>query len=61
MPKKEKVEVYAVGGFVRDRLLGIKKKEADIDFVVLGSGLEFAKKIRYRIERVLRLCSGQGR
>ncbi|MBT4120681.1 MAG: HD domain-containing protein [Candidatus Magasanikbacteria bacterium] len=43
--KKEKVEVYAVGGFVRDRLLGIKKKEADIDFVVLGSGLEFAKKL----------------
>ncbi len=42
--KKEKVEVYAVGGYVRDRLLG-KSETAlkDVDFVVQGSGLEFAK------------------
>ena len=41
--KKEKVDVYAVGGYVRDLLLGLKNK-ADIDFAVVGSGLEFAKK-----------------
>jgi len=41
--KKEKVDVYVVGGFVRDRLLGIENSK-DIDFVVIGSGLEFAKK-----------------
>ncbi|MDD2656670.1 MAG: HD domain-containing protein [Patescibacteria group bacterium] len=41
--KKEKVDVHAVGGYVRDLLLGTKNK-ADIDFVVVGSGLEFAKK-----------------
>lgn len=42
--KKEKVDVYAVGGHVRDELLG-KKDKKDIDFVVIGSGLEFAKKL----------------
>jgi putative nucleotidyltransferase with HDIG domain len=41
--KKEKVPVYAVGGFVRDYLLGRAQKK-DVDFVVEGSGLEFAKR-----------------
>ncbi|HOX61190.1 MAG TPA: HD domain-containing protein [Candidatus Magasanikbacteria bacterium] len=39
-------EVYAVGGFVRDILLGRDPEEVtDIDFVVIGSGLEFAQKL----------------
>ena len=43
--KKEKVEVYVVGGYVRDRLLGLDESTLkDVDFVVAGSGLEFAKK-----------------
>ncbi|MCB9799007.1 HD domain-containing protein [Candidatus Nomurabacteria bacterium] len=37
------MDVYAVGGFVRDELLEIQQKK-DIDFVVIGSGLSFAKK-----------------
>ncbi|MFA7244648.1 MAG: HD domain-containing protein [Candidatus Magasanikbacteria bacterium] len=41
--KQQKIEVYAVGGYVRDILLDVQKKK-DIDFVVVGSGLEFAKK-----------------
>lgn len=41
--KKEKIPVYAVGGFVRDFILGRKEKN-DVDFVVVGSGLDFAKK-----------------
>lgn len=43
--KQEKIDVYAVGGHVRDLLLkrDIKK---DIDFVVVGSGLDFAKKFQ---------------
>lgn len=41
--KKEKIPVYVVGGFVRDFILGREEKK-DIDFVVIGSGLEFAKK-----------------
>lgn len=35
--------VYIVGGFVRDFLLGIVKQK-DIDCVVVGSGIDFAKK-----------------
>lgn len=43
LAKKEKTPVYAVGGFVRDYLSGRDQKK-DVDFVVVGSGLEFAKK-----------------
>ena len=53
--KKEKVEVYAVGGYVRDMLMTRVRglyahdadnadKKTDVDFVVAGSGLEFARK-----------------
>jgi len=38
------MEVYVVGGFVRDSLLK-KDYKKDIDFVVLGSGLEFARAL----------------
>ncbi|MFQ5435970.1 MAG: CCA tRNA nucleotidyltransferase [bacterium] len=38
-----RTEVYAVGGFVRDALLGQSGK--DIDFVVVGDGPEFAKTV----------------
>jgi putative nucleotidyltransferase with HDIG domain len=37
------VEVYAVGGFVRDQLLG--KEGKDIDFVVVGDGPKFARAV----------------
>ena len=39
---KHKIEVWAVGGFVRDKIL--KRGVKDIDFVVLGDGPGFAKK-----------------
>lgn len=39
----ENVEIYAVGGFARDFLLNRPTK--DIDFVVVGKGIEFAKKV----------------
>lgn len=42
--KKEKVDIYVVGGYVRDLLLKNKNKK-DVDFVVIGSGLEFARKL----------------
>ncbi len=38
------VEVYAVGGFVRDLYLG--EETPDIDFVVLGDAVAFAKHFR---------------
>jgi poly(A) polymerase len=36
--------VYIVGGYVRDLLLGFDNK--DIDFIVIGDALEFAKKFK---------------
>ncbi|MCR4438549.1 MAG: HD domain-containing protein [bacterium] len=40
--------VYAVGGFVRDRLRGVDS--ADIDFVVVGDGPEFARLAKKRLQ-----------
>ncbi len=45
---QEKVEVYAVGGFVRDELLGRECK--DIDFVIVGDGPSFAKAVAKTLE-----------
>ena len=36
-------DVYAVGGFIRDKLLGIPSK--DIDFVTVGDGPGLAENI----------------
>jgi poly(A) polymerase len=49
--KKSKTPVYVVGGFVRDFLMGREQKR-DVDFVVVGSGLEFAKKFDEEIGKV---------
>lgn len=40
---KEKIQVYAVGGFVRDQIM--KRDCKDLDFVVLADGIEFGNKI----------------
>ena len=41
--KKEQIEVYVIGGFVRDQFLNRASK--DIDFVVIGNGINFATKL----------------
>lgn len=53
LAKLLKVEVFAVGGFVRDLYLGIEG--TDIDFVVVGDALKFASefKKRYRSGQVV--------
>jgi poly(A) polymerase len=43
LSKDTGTDVYVVGGFVRDQLLELDFKK-DLDFVVLGSGLEFSKQ-----------------
>ncbi len=43
LSKDTGTDVYIVGGYVRDQLLERDVKK-DLDFVVLGSGLEFAQK-----------------
>src|SRR5271169_6782134 len=41
------VEVYVVGGFVRDTLLGQQCK--DIDIVVVGDGIAFSRMVANRL------------
>lgn len=48
--KKTKIPVYMVGGFVRDFLMG-KEQNKDIDFVVEGSGVDFAKKFDAAVKK----------
>ncbi len=41
---KENTEAYVIGGFVRDKLLS-KESNKDIDIVISGNGIEFARKL----------------
>lgn len=45
---EEGKSIFVIGGFVRDLIL--KRPSKDIDFVVLGSGLEIAEKVADRLE-----------
>lgn len=40
---------YAVGGYVRDEILNLNDSKKDIDFVVIGSGLEFARAFAEKV------------
>ena len=41
--EKEDVEIYLVGGFVRDLIL--ERKSKDIDVLVIGNGIDFANVV----------------
>jgi poly(A) polymerase len=43
----DQTEVYVIGGFVRDLLLGRPSK--DIDIMVIGNGIDLAKKVANRL------------
>jgi poly(A) polymerase len=45
---REGVEVYVVGGFVRDHLLGLGDK--DIDILVIGDGVQFARTVGFELD-----------
>lgn len=46
--RENNIDVYAVGGYVRDFLL--RKQVKDIDFVVLGNGVEFARLLKKKLK-----------
>lgn len=50
--ERDKVQVYAVGGFVRDVILN--RERNDLDVLVIGSGIDFAKNVadKLKIENV---------
>jgi tRNA nucleotidyltransferase (CCA-adding enzyme) len=54
--EKTSTQVFVVGGYVRDLFLyGEKDENKDIDFVVIGSGVEFAKKFDESVKQEGRL------
>jgi poly(A) polymerase len=51
----EKVEAYVIGGYVRDCLLKREHSDKDIDIVVIGSGIEIARKVAKRLNPSIRV------
>lgn len=47
------LKIYAVGGYVRDELLNPGAPKKDIDFVVAGSGIEFARAFTLKLNGTL--------
>ena len=45
------LQAFVIGGYVRDLLIGRPSK--DIDIVVLGNGIDLARKVAARIDRNL--------
>ena len=45
------LETYVIGGFVRDHLLNRKRNYTDIDFVVIGSGIELAQALQKKLKK----------
>jgi len=51
--EEENLQVYIIGGFVRDLIL--KRPSKDIDIVVLGSGIDLAKKTASKLKNKTRV------
>jgi poly(A) polymerase len=52
---EQKVAAFVVGGFVRDFLLNRVSDEPDIDIVVVGNGIEIARKVLKATKRNIKL------
>lgn len=46
---EEKIEAYVIGGFVRDCILKRDHSDNDIDIVVVGNGIEIARKVAHKL------------
>ncbi len=53
----EKISAYVVGGYVRDMLLG--RSSNDIDIMVEGDGIEFAKKLNPSVHPFVKIISSE--
>jgi len=53
----EKVEAYVIGGWVRDCLLKRHHPDKDIDIVVIGNGIEIARKVAKSIDRKIKVST----
>jgi poly(A) polymerase len=51
----EKKEAFVIGGWVRDCILKRDHSEKDIDIVVIGSGIEIARKCARKIDRNIKV------
>ncbi len=52
---REEMEVYVIGGFVRDHILGRIHPDKDIDIVVIGDGPAMARAVAREINRDIRV------
>jgi poly(A) polymerase len=52
---EQKVAAFVVGGFVRDFLLNSISDESDIDIVVVGNGIEIARKVLKATKKNIKL------
>jgi len=46
--REENLQVFVIGGYVRDLIL--KRPSKDIDFVVVGNGIELAQKVSSKLK-----------
>lgn len=53
----EDIEAYVIGGWVRDCLLKRNHPDKDIDIVVIGNGIEIARKVAKSIDRKIKVCT----
>jgi len=52
---RENVEVYVIGGYVRDHILGRINPDKDIDIVVMGDGPAMARAVAREISRDIKV------
>lgn len=53
----ENIEAYVIGGWVRDCLLKRNHPDKDIDIVVIGNGIELAKRAARSIDKKIKVCT----